>query len=70
MCVGLNLAYAELYLTAASVFPSVDMQLYETSDRDVEIVNDGFIGYRPRDSKGIRVKVSSSTKGNSSEDKY
>jgi cytochrome P450 len=57
MCIGLNLAYAELYLTVAAIFSRFDLELFETTDRDVEVVSDGFIGRRPADSRGIRVKV-------------
>lgn len=56
-CIGINLAHAELYLAVASFFTYVDMELYETSARDIEVVSEGFIGYRPADSKGIRVRV-------------
>jgi cytochrome P450 len=68
-CVGINLAYAELYLTVAAVFsrygsrevrfPSDKgfLELYETSYRDIEIVGDGVTPlYRP-DSNGVRVVV-------------
>ncbi|KAG9695483.1 alcohol oxidase, partial [Aureobasidium melanogenum] len=56
-CIGLHLASAELYLGVAKVFRKFDLELYETTYRDVEITWDGFAGgFRP-DSEGIRVKV-------------
>lgn len=33
------------------------MELFETSERDVTITSDSFIGLRPVDSKGVRVRV-------------
>lgn len=57
MCVGLNVAWAELYLSIAILLTSVKMELVDTTDRDAEIVEEHFIGIFPEDSKGIRVKV-------------
>jgi cytochrome P450 len=57
MCVGLNLAWAELYLSIAVILTSVKMELVGTTDYDVTIVQEHFIGLFPEDSKGIRVKV-------------
>lgn len=34
-----------------------DMELYETSERDIEITWDGFAGGFREESKGVRVKV-------------
>ena len=56
-CVGMNLAYSEMYLTIAVLIGSVKMELFETADRDAETVTEYFIGLLPDDSKGIRVKV-------------
>lgn len=56
-CIGLHLAGAELYITVACLFRRFELQLYETTFRDVEITWDGFSGgFRP-ESKGVRVKV-------------
>ncbi|KAK6843849.1 hypothetical protein PG989_007750 [Apiospora arundinis] len=56
-CLGLNLATAEIYLTLAAVFGSerFEMELYETTARDVEVVHDYFIPHGHADSKGVRV---------------
>ena len=52
-----SLATAELYLTLAAVFRQFDMELYETTREDVDIVH-GFFASSPRlDSKGVRVLV-------------
>jgi len=58
-CAGLNLAYAELYLTLAAVFAPgrARFQLWETDTSDVETKHD-FLNTSPRlDSKGIRVTL-------------
>ena len=57
--VGMNLAYAELYLSLAAVFAPgrFHFELFETDESDVRIVHD-FANTSPRlDSKGIRVLV-------------
>jgi cytochrome P450 len=68
-CIGINLAYAEIYLTLATIFgqygssevryPSDKgwLELYETTYRDLEIIGDCVTPvYRP-ESKGVRVRV-------------
>ncbi|KAH9903693.1 cytochrome P450 [Xylariomycetidae sp. FL2044] len=62
-CIGINLAYAELYLVLAGFFTRLEVALHETTDRDVEIVEDNFVGLRPSDSKGVRVKVLKDLRG-------
>lgn len=57
MCVGQNLAWAELYLTIAVLMTSVRMELVDTTARDVTIESEHFVGLLPEDSKGIRVRV-------------
>lgn len=54
-CMGINLATAEIYLTLAIVFRRFKMELYETTDRDAEIVHDFFIPHGHKDSKGVRI---------------
>ncbi|CAG7561048.1 unnamed protein product [Fusarium equiseti] len=56
-CIGMNLAYAELYLTVAKVFSRFDMELVRTSRRDVEIAHDFFVGMPALDSKGVFARV-------------
>jgi cytochrome P450 len=58
MCVGINLAYAELYLVISSVFRRYDMELFDTVyERDVAVERDGIVGEPTPDSPGIRVKL-------------
>jgi cytochrome P450 len=54
-CMGINLATAEIYLTLATVFRRYNMELYETTERDAEIVHDFFIPHGHQDSKGVRI---------------
>jgi cytochrome P450 len=35
MCLGLNLAYAEIFITLAMLVSDLDLELFETTDRDV-----------------------------------
>lgn len=56
-CLGMNLAWSELYLTVAALIGTVEMQLVGTTLRDVTPVREYFVGYLPEDSAGIRVKV-------------
>ncbi|KAK3653622.1 hypothetical protein LTR56_004477 [Elasticomyces elasticus] len=56
-CVGLNLAYSELFLTIATLIGTLKMELVDTTARDATIVTEYFIGCLPADSKGIRVRV-------------
>ena len=61
MCLGLNLAWAELYLTVAAVVRRLGGRLRLDNvefERDLKIVVDGFNPLPSRDSKGLRVFVS------------
>lgn len=58
VCLGINLANAELYLTVAYICARFDMDLFETErERDVDVVMDSVIGQPSLESKGIRVKI-------------
>lgn len=57
ICLGMNLAYAELYMTLAAVVRGFDLQLFETGRGDVEVVHDFVAGAARLDSKGVRVIV-------------
>lgn len=57
ICLGIELAYAELYLTAAYVFRHFETKLFETTKSDIEVVHDFFNGYPRADSKGVRITV-------------
>ena len=66
-CVGINFAYAVMYMTTAATFrrysgpESVDseqiLELFETTDDDVVMVADKFIPWVKEGTKGIRVRV-------------
>ena len=61
MCLGLNLAWAELYLTVAAVVRRLGGRLRlgdVVFERDLKIVVDGFNPLPSRESKGLRVFVS------------
>lgn len=58
MCVGLNLAYAELYLTLASVFRRFDFEMVDVvRERDVDITHDFYTTSPSLGSKGFNVRV-------------
>ncbi|RDW57302.1 hypothetical protein BP5796_12752 [Coleophoma crateriformis] len=63
-CVGINLAYSEMYICLNAVFARygavgmdtpAKMVLYETTKEDVEIKHDLFVPGPKLDSKGVRV---------------
>jgi cytochrome P450 len=57
-CVAINLAWAELYLTTATVFRRLgrQIQLYDTSrERDVDMVHDFFVPAPSTKTRGVRV---------------
>ena len=66
-CVGINFAYAVMYMTTAATFrryggpESIDserkLELFETTEDDVAMVADKFIPWVKEGSKGIRVRV-------------
>ncbi|PYI04016.1 putative cytochrome P450 [Aspergillus sclerotiicarbonarius CBS 121057] len=57
MCAGFNLAYAEMTLVLTGLFRKFDLELYETSRRDVDLYRD-LIGMEVAPgSKGVRVTV-------------
>ena len=60
MCLGLNLAWAELYLTAAAVVLRMGDRLCMHDvvfERDVKVTVDGFNALTSRESKGLRVVI-------------
>ncbi|KAF8850501.1 putative cytochrome P450 [Acephala macrosclerotiorum] len=56
-CLGMNLAYAELFLTVTTIFRRFEMELYETDESDVKIEHDYFAPVPRLDSKGVRIMV-------------
>ncbi|KAI2723043.1 hypothetical protein CBS147354_5529 [Penicillium roqueforti] len=58
VCLGINLANAELYLAVAYICARFDMELFETErERDVDVVMDSVIRQPSLESKWIRVKI-------------
>jgi cytochrome P450 len=56
-CIGMNLAYAELYIGLATVFRRVRMSLFETGPEAVDVKIDIFVPRPMKGSKGVRVTV-------------
>jgi cytochrome P450 len=62
-CVGMNLAYAELFITIGTLMRppaaggTLRMELFETKARDFQVEFDWFNPCPPLDSKGLRVQI-------------
>lgn len=57
-CAGINLAYAELYLTFAHVFRRFEMELFEMKrERDIDMKYDFFVPSPSKESLGLRVLI-------------
>ncbi|KAI6881099.1 hypothetical protein KC363_g7388 [Hortaea werneckii] len=57
MCLGINLAYMELYIVLAQIFRRLVLELHNTDESDVELAHDFFLPSPKLDSKGVRVMV-------------
>ncbi|PGH11422.1 hypothetical protein AJ79_04923 [Helicocarpus griseus UAMH5409] len=57
-CLGINLAWAELYTVLGLVFRRMDFKLYKTDISDVEMEHDNFVPHVRVESEGVRVLVS------------
>ncbi|KAF1953456.1 cytochrome P450 [Byssothecium circinans] len=60
-CLGINLAWTELYLVLGMMFRGYKFKLFETDVSDVEMRADYFIPHVRRESKGVRAFVTSTT---------
>ena len=60
ICLGMNLAYAEVTMLVAALFRRFDLELFETDYEDVRIVRDVIAPDVRPDSKGVRIKVTDS----------
>lgn len=59
-CLGINIAYSEMYLGVAALVSGFDMELYDFDQkRDLDIVRDTFVGLPSKESRGVRVKLRS-----------
>ena len=57
MCLGMHLAYAELYIGLATVFRRLEFELFETGPEAVLMARDCFVPLPLKGTKGLRVKV-------------
>lgn len=57
MCVGLNMAYAEIYIGLVTLFRRHELELFETDRRDVDFAIDMVSTQPQRGTKGIRVLI-------------
>jgi cytochrome P450 len=58
-CLGMNLAWTELYLTLGMMFRRYKFELHEPNVEDVQLGHDFFIPVTKLDCKGVRVFVES-----------
>nr|BDX35606.1 cytochrome P450 monooxygenase StrF [Stachybotrys sp.] len=58
-CVGINLAYAEIYVGLATLFRRHEVDLFETTRRDVDFYREELKACPAPGSKGVRVKIRS-----------
>ncbi|PLB35237.1 cytochrome P450 [Aspergillus candidus] len=56
-CIGMNLAYMELYMTFAELVRRFDFEMYDTTYEDVRVIKDFAIGYTRRGDMKILAKV-------------
>ncbi|KAL4968152.1 cytochrome P450 [Aspergillus stella-maris] len=57
-CLGVNLAYAQMYLGMGVILRRFNLELYNVvKERDVDTVRDCFVGLESPESKGVRFKV-------------
>lgn len=56
-CLGLNLAWCELYLGMAAMFRNFRFELYDTDVTDAQVAHDFWLPSAKLDTKGIRVKI-------------
>jgi cytochrome P450 len=57
-CLGINLAWAEMYLIIAKIFRQFDFNVDQVvRERDIDVARDVIIGVPRSDSKGIIVRV-------------
>ncbi|KAH8807218.1 cytochrome P450 [Xylogone sp. PMI_703] len=55
-CLGIYLAYSELYVTLAELFGNFDMELFDTEESDISQYHDYFSPF-PNSDKGLRVTI-------------
>lgn len=60
-CVGINLAYAEIYLILSTLFRRYDMELFETNIDSVRLYADFFLPATKPNTQGVRVLIKNRT---------
>ena len=56
-CLGMQLAYADLFIGLATMMRRVKLELYETTRMDVDCTRDRLVPRPPKSSLGVRVIV-------------
>lgn len=56
-CLGMNLAYSELFLVPSTLFRRYEMELYETGEESVKLYGDFFLPKPKSGTSGVRVLV-------------
>ena len=57
MCVGFNLAWAQLYIGLANVIRRLDLELFDTDHEAVVMAREFFVPQPKKGTKGVRVFV-------------
>lgn len=56
-CIGMNLAYAEMYLACGAIFRRFEFELHETSLKNMEMVHDFFVAAPAKEHSGVRARI-------------
>lgn len=56
-CLGINLAYAEMYIAMANVYRNFEFDLFETDRSAVDCYRDMFLPHAKPGTQGVRVRV-------------
>ena len=57
ICLGIHLAWAEMYIGLATVFRRVRMELFETGPEEVVMTREYFVPLPKEGGKGVRARV-------------
>ncbi|KAL8646237.1 MAG: hypothetical protein Q9210_006250 [Variospora velana] len=58
-CLGINLAYAELYMTIGTIFRRFELELFETTRETVQYGRDYFNAFPEKGCDGVKVAIKS-----------
>ncbi|GKZ51952.1 hypothetical protein AbraIFM66951_008471 [Aspergillus brasiliensis] len=56
-CLGPNMTWAWLYLVLGTLLRKFEMRLYDTTERNIEVVRDKFLAQTERGMNRIQIKV-------------